>query len=69
MQRHLDSQERIRMDSSGVSDTLTDFKCQVERGSWAQHIDTSTYTNWVLQEEEETSKGRMRSDIWQRFGF
>lgn len=37
MQTHLDSQERLRMEGSGVSDSMADIKCQVEKGSWAQH--------------------------------
>lgn len=40
IQTHLDSQERIRTDGSGACVALTDFKCQVERESWAQRIDT-----------------------------
>lgn len=52
-QIHLNSQERIRMDDSGMSDSLADFKYHVERGSWAQHIDTQD-----LSQVDITTRGR-----------
>lgn len=39
-----------------MSDTLADFKGQVERGRWAQHVDTQGLSQVVLHREEETPR-------------
>lgn len=63
MQTHLNSEERIRMEGSSMSDSLVDFKCHVKRGFWAQHIDNQGLSQVGIAVRGRDSQGRMRSDI------
>lgn len=47
-----------------VSDTLADFKGRVERGCWAQHVDTQGLSQVVLHREEESPRMTGKNEKW-----